>query len=80
MDILALVISLLFLVLALAALWLAWRIRLKRRQVQALQAQHAAMLDRQRAALQALRETEAHSQAGSLTEQQEPFPRQDPDQ
>lgn len=80
MDIPSLIISLLFLLLALVALWLAWRMRLKRRQVQALQAQHTASLHRQLAALQALRETEGQSQAGSLTEPQEPFPRLAPDQ
>lgn len=75
MDLLPLVISLLFLLLMLAALWLAWRMRLKRRQVQALQAQHAAMLDRQRAALHGLREKEAQGLAGSPTEQQGSSPR-----
>ncbi len=51
----AIVVAAAFVLLGIAGLWLAWRMRLKKRQVEALRAQHQALLERQLAGLQALR-------------------------
>lgn len=67
----AIIISVVFILLMIAALWQTWRMRSKRRQVETLRAERQAAYDRQLAALQAIREAAAHRQNG-LQEQHPP--------